>query len=222
MNKTIRHGADQSQRFINEGRRREGQIADALKAQHGLNLVEPTDSEDRYRKIDRWLVEGDKRTAVQIKYRESGDDLLVEVFDRWHGWDHPRNKTGRDVVGDSKLYAVLRLDRTTVVITSAAILKGIVQEMVKAAQTTGWTVDRGTHSKVLRYFKAGGCCELKVQADPNDGRPKMVAYIPANVLIFEQQAEVYKVKLPANWSDEGREERRPDRRPRPHLRGGLS
>lgn len=198
--KTIRAGSDQSQRFINSGRRREGQIADALKEQHGLNLVEPTDGEDRYQKIDRWLVEGDKRTAVQIKYRESGDDLLVEVFDRFHGWDHPRNKTGRDVVGDSKLYAVLRLDRTTVVLTSAARLKAIVNEMVRAAKETGWTVDKGTHSKVLRFFKAGGKCELRVQADPNDGRPKMVAYIPANVLIFENQAETYKVRLPADWS----------------------
>jgi hypothetical protein len=194
-------GTLETRQRVRNGRRREGQIADALKQQHGLNLVEPTDHEDKIRKIDRWLVDGTSRTAVQIKYRESGDDLLVEVFDRWDGWNGPRNKIGRDVQGDSKLYAVLRTDRQTVVLTSAAVLKGIVNEMVEAAKTIGWTVDNGPSSKTLRYFKAGGRCELKVQTDPYDGRTKMVAYIPANVLIFENQAKTYKVRLPKEWQD---------------------
>lgn len=194
-------GTLETRQRVRNGRRREGQIADALKTQHGLNLVEPSDHEDKIRKVDRWLVEGNTRTAVQIKYRESGDDLLVEVWDKWFGWDDPRNKLGRDVQGDSKLYAVLRVDQKTVVLTSADVLKKIVQEMVDAAKAFGWTVDHGPSSKTLRYNKAGGRAELKVQTDPYDGRTKMVAYIPANVLIFENQAKTYKVRLPANWKE---------------------
>jgi hypothetical protein len=186
---------------VRNGRNRENQIAKALKEQHGLPLVEPTEAEDKYRKIDRWLVQGDSRTAVQIKYRESGDDLLVEVWDKWFGWGHEFNKLGRDVQGDSKLYAVLRLDRTTVVLTSADVLKAIVQEMVDHCIAGGWTHDNGPDSKTFHFAKAGGRCVLKVQRDPHDGRAKMVAYIPANVVIAEHQAKTYRVNLPANWQE---------------------
>lgn len=196
------HGTLDNQQRIRNGLRREKQIADALKSQHGLNLVEPTADEDGTRKIDRWLVEGNKRTAVQIKYRESGDDIAVEVFDRWYGWDHPQNKIGWDVQGDSKFYAVLRADRETVVLANADVLKKIVQEMVSAAKLIGWTVDHGPASgKTLRYFKAGSKIELKVQTDPYNGRMKMMAYIPANVLEAENQAKTYKVHLPKRWKD---------------------
>ena len=186
---------------VRHGRKREGQIADALRDQVGLPLEDATEREDKERKIDRWLVKDGKRTAVQIKYRETGDDLLVEVFDKWFGWDATGNKIGRDMIGDAKLYAVLRQDRKTVVLVSTSTLKKIVNDMLTAARQFGWTVDNGDASKTLRYSKAGGRCELKVQRDPRDGRSKMVAYIPANVLIFEHQAETYKVNLPKNWQD---------------------
>lgn len=186
---------------VRHGRRREGQIADALRDQVGLSLQEPSEYEDKQRKIDRWLVQDGKRTAVQIKYRETGDDLLVEVFDKWGGWDHPINKVGRDMIGDARLYAVLRQDRQTVVMVATATLKKIVADMLAMAMQFGWTVDNGPQSKTLRYSKSGGRCELKVQRDPRDGRTKMVAYIPASVLEMENQAQTYKVRLPKNWQD---------------------
>ena len=186
---------------VKHGKKREGQIADALKSQCGLTLVDASDRDDKERKIDRWLVKDGTKTAVQIKYRETGDDLLVEVFDKWGGWTHPINKLGRDMIGDSKLYAVLRMDRKTVVMVATSALKKIVGEMLAAAEAFGWTVDEGDQCKTLRYSKAGGRCELKVQRDPRDGRTKMVAYIPANVLTFEHQATTYKVKLPADWQN---------------------
>lgn len=184
---------------VKHGKNREAQIADALVTQCGVPLEDATEVEDKTHKIDRWLVEGDKRTAVQIKYRETGDDLLFEVFDRWDGWFNRTNKIGRDMKGNSKLYAVLRQDRKTVVMTHVDVAKKIICDMQRAAQVIGWTVDQGPQRKILKYNKNGGTCELRVQRDPGDGRTKMVAYIPAAVLQAEAQAKVYQVNMPANW-----------------------
>ncbi len=184
---------------VQHGKNREAQIATALIQQAGLTLEDASEREDRTLKIDRWLVQDGKRTAVQIKYRETGDDLLFEVFDRWDGWFGRGNKVGRDMVGNSKLYAVLRQDRKTVVMTEVATAKKIIQDMQNAARVIGWTEDKGEQSKTLRYTKNGGVCELKVQRDPRDGRTKMMAYIPTAVLQAESQTKVYTVAMPRDW-----------------------
>lgn len=182
---------------VQHGRNRERQIADALKTQAGLKLTDATDNEDKTHKIDRWLVCEGKRQAVQIKYRESGDDLLFEVFDRWEDWNHPGNKTGRDMVGKAELYAVLRSDRQTVNIVQVNKAKKIIETMIFVAQNYGWTEQSG-FTKILKYRKNGVTVELKVQRDPGDGRQKMVAYIPAKAL-EDEQLITYKVKLPKEW-----------------------
>lgn len=184
---------------VKHGKNREAQIADALIEQCGVKLEDATDVEDKTFKVDRWLVEGTKRTAVQIKYRETGDDLLFEVFDRFTAWHSRENKIGRDMKGNSKLYAVLRQDRKTVVMTHVDVAKKIISDMQRAAQVIGWTKDEGPQRKVLKYNKNGGTCELRVQRDPGDGRTKMVAYIPAAVLQAEAQTQVYQVNMPKDW-----------------------
>lgn len=184
---------------VKHGKNREGQIATALVEQCNLNLEDASEREDKTLKIDRWLVEGNKKTAVQIKYRETGDDLLFEVFDRWEHWFSRENKIGRDMKGNSKLYAVLRQDKKTVVLAHVEQAKKIINDMTNAARVVGWTKDEGPQRKVLKYTKNGGVCELRVQRDPGDGRTKMVAYIPAAVLQAEAQTKVYQVNMPKDW-----------------------
>lgn len=178
------------------GRLREQQIVAALKSQHGLDLSPPTEAQDKEQKIDAFLETDGKKQAVQIKYRQTGDDILVEVFDRWFGWDKKENKVGRDMIGKAELYVVLRQDKKTVVMTTTATIKAIVNNMLRCAMTGGWTEDKGEQQKTLSYHKHGGKCQLKVQRDPRDGRTKMMAYIPAAVLTFEHKAKTFIVGLP--------------------------
>lgn len=191
------HAREDSRLRVRNGRERERQIANALR-DLGLQVQDATEYEDKQRKIDRWLVQDGKRVALQIKYRETGDDLLFEVYDRFDGWDNPTNKIGRDMQGDAKLYAVLKTDRETVVMVPTAQAKGIINDMISAAQNVGWTAE-ALYSKTLRYFVAGQKAELKWQRDPADGRGKLVAYIPAGVFQAQAQAQVYKVRLPKEW-----------------------
>lgn len=183
---------------VRHGLERERQIAEALKNQVNLTIEESTEYEDKERKIDRWLIRGGKRIELQIKYRETGKDLLFEVYDKWFGWDDKRNKVGRDMIGDAKEYAVLLQDRQTVVIVPTQKAKKLCKDMESAARFFGFTFTNEGGS-TLEYVANGCRLNLKVQRDPGDGRQKMVAYVPTDYFISEKQAEVYKVRLPQNW-----------------------
>lgn len=183
---------------VRHGLNRERQIADALKLQAGLPIVDATGSEDKERKVDRWIAYPQRRVALQIKYRETGEDLLFEVYDKFFGWDDPKNKVGRDMMGDATEYAVLLQDRKTIVIVPVAVAKRAIAIMIDGARQHGWTVE-GPHGATFRYFAGGAKLELKVQRDPRDGRPKMVAYIPSTYFKASEQAKVYTVALPHQW-----------------------
>lgn len=182
---------------VRHGRERERQIAVALKDQVGLPITDATEFEDKERKVDRWIAYPSGRVALQIKYREVGEDLLFEVYDKFFGWDDPKNKLGRDMFGDAKEYAVLLADRHTVVMVPTQLAKDTVAKMTEKARKEGFT--HGAVSSTLRYYVHGLKLELKVQRDPGDGRQKMVAYIPASYFVAEAQAKVYQVALPKKW-----------------------
>jgi hypothetical protein len=183
---------------VDHGVERERQIAEAL-TREGLKLRQSTADEDKDRKVDRWIIREDgTRVALQIKYRETGDDLLFEVFDRFESWDSPLNKIGRDMVGDAEMYAVLLQDKKTIVMVRTAHAKKIISELLEGAKRFGWTTQHGM-SKSVKSFVNGHVVELKLQRDPRDLRQKMIAYIPSKIFTDSDQAQVYQVKLRKKW-----------------------
>lgn len=200
MNTEPRAGSLDPRTRVKHGRERERQIALALRDQVGLPIQDASEFEDKERKVDRWIAYPTGKVALQIKYREVGEDLLFEVYDKWFDWDHAHNKLGRDMYGDAKEYAVLLADRKTVVMVPTKLAKDTVAKMVAEARKNGFTV-KGYASSTLRYYAHGLKLELKVQKDPGDGRQKMVAYIPASYFVAEAQAKVYEVALPHQWKN---------------------
>jgi hypothetical protein len=183
---------------VKAGVNRERQIAEALRIQAGLPIEDASGYEDKERKVDRWLVyPGQKPIALQIKFRETGEDLLFEVYDKFFGWDDPKNKIGRDMIGDAKEYAVLMKDKKTVVMVPTDKAKQVIRLMLDGARQR-WTVESPS-GPTFRYHAHGFRIELKVQHDNRDGRPKMVAYIPAGFFVAEEQAKTYQIKLPNQW-----------------------
>lgn len=202
------------------GKVREAQIADALRDQHHLDIRNATETQDKFRKIDRWIFQNGKRIPLQIKFRTKGDDLLFEVYDTFRGWEYPdgitltrwengktilQNKIGRDMQGDAQLYAVLLSDGKTIKVVDTSIAKAYIWSMVQHAEENGWTregytktlivdaVPARTKNKEMPNYRPA---ELKLQHDPGDGRPKMVAYVPP--LMFD--GPVYTVSLPERWA----------------------
>ena len=201
MNETIRRHAGQLDRQtrVRHGVERERQIAVALKKQIGLPIVDASEYQDKTRKIDRWIDYPEGRIALQIKYREAGEDLLFEVYDKWFEWNDSRNKLGRDMIGDAKEYAVLLNDRHTIVMVPTQLAKDVIYKMIETAKQVGFTSGSYSPTLTLEYFVHDLKLELKVQKDPGDGRQKMIAYIPASYFIAEAQAKIYEVALPRKW-----------------------
>lgn len=206
------------------GKLRERQIANALRDQANLDIRDATESQDKYRKIDRWIYpnknfNGSNPIPLQIKFRTKGNDLLFEVYDTFLDWNLPDNafgkpgtfnKIGRDMQGDAKMYAVLLANKdwqgkNVIVMVNTDIAKQFIWNMVDIAQNKGWT--REGYTKTLRlpiapYFDnskatliGNPVAELKLQHDPGDGRPKMIAYIPDALFL----ASHYSVSLPDEW-----------------------
>ena len=60
---------------VQRGKTVEERIKDVLRA-NGFQVTDPTSAEDMYQKIDCFL----DGQAAQIKYRDSGDDILYELI----------------------------------------------------------------------------------------------------------------------------------------------
>lgn len=186
----------ESSERVRIGVSRENQIAEALRNQAGLDIQEATADEDKgYQKIDRWFVQDGKRHGMQIKFRETGSDILFEVYDTFHGFDVKKNKLGRDMIGRAKYYTVLSQDQKTAHIVPVAVAHEIIHEAMEMIQEYGWTTVKRSGS-VFKWFKNGQKIEIRLTTDPKDGRPKIMAFIPPEVFAIEKQVMTYTLKLP--------------------------
>ena len=67
----------ESRERVRIGTLRESHIATALRDQVGLRIIEASEVDDKERaKVDRWIDDNGQRVGLQIKFRETGDDLL--------------------------------------------------------------------------------------------------------------------------------------------------
>lgn len=176
---------------VRKGLQIESQIANSLR-KSGLVLEDSTNRQDILQKVDRWIVKDGVKTPIQIKYRESGEDILFEVFDTFVGWNNPKNKIGRDMEGIAAKYAVLIKGNITVIPTQTA--KELIQEMLMEARQNGWS--KKSMNGATLYFRHNGYeMQLKLQSDPFDGRQKIVAYIPADYFQSQRMAQTYKLAV---------------------------
>lgn len=157
-------GIDQRVQY---GKSIEKQIFDHL-VDCGLKLHEPSGREDMYDKIDGWWEREDGLKPIQIKYRDTGDDILFEVMK-----DINRNVPGRDMIGKAIYYAVANREGTRIVVVSVDDAKQLIEEMRDRAEREGFD-NRGT-------YRMGGAM-LRIREDPRSGQDKLMAFIPVNML----------------------------------------
>jgi hypothetical protein len=153
---------------VTYGKGIEKQIFDNLVA-CGMKLREPSSSEDMYDKIDGWWDRGGNEEPIQIKYRDTGDDILFEVMKDYH-----RNIPGRDMIGKAVYYAVLARTGGQIVIIEVAEAKQRIQDAMQAAEQEGFD-QRGN-------YRTRDGIMLRVRQDPQSGQEKLMAYIPVSIL----------------------------------------
>jgi len=152
---------------VQYGKSIEKQIFDNL-VQCGLKLREPSTQEDKYEKIDGWWETPSGEKPIQIKYRDTGDDILFEVL-----LDYERGIPGRDMVGKAVFYAVLSRTGGNIVLVSVQEAKSLIAAAQDAADQEGFD-DRGN-------FRYRGMM-LRIRPDPRTGQDKLMAYIPVSML----------------------------------------
>jgi hypothetical protein len=158
---------------VEGGRKVEQFVIDKL-IKSGFNTTKASDSDDMIKKVDVWLKTKGEKVGIQIKFRETGNDILFEVFDTFYDFHDGRNKKGRDMIGEAKKYAVLINNKIVIVDKQEA--KDVIEEMVQEARCNGWS--KKGETSTLFYDDRGFELQLKMTRDHADGRRKMVAFIP--------------------------------------------
>lgn len=153
---TITNYADR----IAAGKITEKAILDALRKQ-GVVIENATPEEDSNDKIDGWIVENGTRNALQVKFRETGDDILFEVVKDLH-----KDIPGRDSVSKAHYYLVMdRYGNARLFLTEP--IKKLAQQLLTIAKGL-W------HTGKTRWKGIGW--ELKITIDRANGHTKLMAY----------------------------------------------
>lgn len=159
---------------VESGKQIESKILDALKTHVGWNIQSASTSEDKYDKIDGWIIENNQKTPLQIKYRDkaSGSDIFMEVLK-----DYNKNIPGRDMIGKAKIYVTLA--NNTLMIRQADEAKKIASEMAEELRqkiATNPTTTRMSTSKGM----------IMISPDPATGVEKLKAYINPNAFVWKK------------------------------------
>jgi hypothetical protein len=145
------------------GKKIEHKIIDALRAL-GYTIDDPTPSQDMHDKIDGWW-HGTKGGLfpLQIKFRETGDDILFELIA-----DVDRKIEGRDMKSKATVYLIA--DRMG--ITRMLLIKPIKELAAKLLAR----FEKDVQEKPYSTYWEGDGWEMRLQYDRAHGQRKVVAY----------------------------------------------
>lgn len=148
---------------IASGRLLEQQVLDTIRKK-GVRIDPPSSHEDITDKIDGWIVEKNgNRHSVQVKVRETGTDIIVEIF------KNLRLKTpGRDMVGGAEYYILDTSDATYI------FLHRPIKELAK------FLVHKLESEFATKSRWEGDGWQLKKTIDNSSGETKLMGYFSPN------------------------------------------
>ena len=160
---------------VHYGKQVEKCIMEQLRLQD-YKIVEASEGEDMYDKIDGYILNQDAICPLQVKYRQTGDDILFEIsfMDRASTtmvWD------GRDMIGKSSTYACLSFDGNTIWLCTTRDIKAKADELAKRLLTS--------YLKSSTTYLSDSKGELKITTDRESGRKKMLFFAKPSSFAFE-------------------------------------
>jgi hypothetical protein len=148
---------------IAAGKVKEKMIVDQLR-KYGVKIDDPTQQEDMYDKIDGWMYDSKGvKNSVQIKFRESGDDIIFEMVK-----DLDKNIPGRDMISKAQLYLVVDRTGAGKLINTDSVKKK-AQELLKVVES-----DLEKNPNKTRWSNVGW--EVKITQDRAHGQNKLMGY----------------------------------------------
>ena len=148
---------------IHAGKQVEHKIIAQLRTK-GMTIRDPTPDQDKYDKIDGIGVSpSGKEFPIQIKFRETGDDILFELVS-----DLDKKKPGRDIISKAEFYVVADRQGVTRMFYTAPIKE-------KAKEILA-TTEKDLAADPYKTRWSGSGWEAKMQWDRASGARKIVAY----------------------------------------------
>ena len=163
---------------VTYGKTIEKYIQDELK-KNDMVIQDPTEYEDMHDKIDGYIVnEQGLRIPLQIKYRETGDDIIFETtfldkYDIHHRLTMRKLSpnmvmNGRDMIGQSSIYACLSKDSKSIWICDTNEIKACAKTMASRL--------------IVMHLESGRLCyvdregEIKITTDQSSKRRKIIFF----------------------------------------------
>jgi hypothetical protein len=179
---------------VKSGKEQEARILQAMIREHGWNINSASASQDKFDKIDGFLLSAPEPppislpAPIQIKYRDTGDDLLMEVV--WEFRNQQVNLdqllTGRDMKGLAKIYLCLNKIGTLARVRLADEAKSFAKKLLEGLLLSG--------KKIYSIGKS----QIRITEDPENRRPKINAYIDPNDSFFSWKKDYPIMDL---WSE---------------------
>jgi len=158
-------------------------------ASHGYNLVPGSFFEDCQEKTDCWQVtKSGKRYRSAIKARVSKNDILVAIRDPFYGVNHAETVVGRDVLVEYFQYITLSKDGTVIRVANGKVIHQMCNvlweeflEKVGDVDMTKHPYNKARPAKLMTSEIYPGC-ELWLHYDRWKGQPKVLGFIPPDIL----------------------------------------
>lgn len=147
---------------VEQGKAGEKEILDVLR-KAGIEIADATPSQDIYDKVDGWMNLNGTRVAVQVKFRESGDDVLFEIVK-----DIDKGIMGRDMRCKADYYLVKN--------TNGTIRMFLVAELKSKAKAIQDFVLGDLKKNPSKDSWGGNNVEVKIRVDKASGQRKLMAY----------------------------------------------
>ncbi len=182
-------GPDAYNQRVAFGLTQEQKILKAAKENCGIDISPSTPSEDKFQKIDGWWKKDNTPVPVQIKYRDTGDDLLFEVIKPFTNMPilSNQNRLGRDVkpagmpanqfdpnsrIGAQYIFHLNSSGNKLSIIETKPCYE-IIYKLLKEIDAYGW-------SNPYRKMHSTSQGVIRWQLDGSSGVQKIMAYLPVN------------------------------------------
>lgn len=176
---------------VNFGLKKEDAIVKCLETHYGFNFEDVTLQEDTNEKIDRYITKmfdtvPPKRLKTQIKARVSGDDILYDLYEPWHGIKDKRTRPGRDDRKPLDIYICLSKDGKKIRIIKGAYLRQVAKDVREEWASKKYRIADGipffpeVYSQEVQGATVG--CELRFHYDAHSHTPKVLLFIPDYII----------------------------------------
>jgi len=162
------------------GKQMESKIILALQAA-GWQIRPASESQDKYDKIDGFKLNGSVAVPFQIKYRDSGDDILMEVLKGDLPLQGVPHFNGRDIIGSAAMYVCLNKAGNLMRIRSAVEAKAMALKLAKML-VADYQRDNG--NRVVTQPEG----QARMTVDPATGQKKIMAFLSPHV--FKQKLDL--------------------------------